>query len=196
MFWSLVLNLNVWLIKVTHAVLIISIIGLFAGTIFGKIPFVKMYIRTIQWVSLFALIGSIFLEGYFYASKSWMEKVKEMEDKIAIAEKQSKETNDVLEEKTKKLNQQIKDNQKELQGRIKKEQKKIDKLCENHIVWGKPNGLSYNQISFKGKTKFTDIDEAKEYANALFKAKNIIASIEQKVKRWIVCPIDGLRYYR
>ena len=38
-----------------------------------------------------------------------------------------------------------------------KEQKKIDKLCENHIVWGKPNGMSYKMLSFKGKPKFADI---------------------------------------
>jgi len=38
-----------------------------------------------------------------------------------------------------------------------KEQKKIDKLCENHIVWGKPNGYSYKQISFKGNPKFAEI---------------------------------------
>jgi len=41
-----------------------------------------------------------------------------------------------------------------------KEQKKIDKLCENHIVWGKPNGMSYKQISFKGKPKFADIKKS------------------------------------
>lgn len=38
-----------------------------------------------------------------------------------------------------------------------KEQKKIDKLCENHIVWGKPNGYSYSVLSFNGKPKFADI---------------------------------------
>ena len=130
MFWSLVLNLNVWLIKVTHAVLIISIIGLFAGSIFGKLPFVKLYIRTIQWVSLFALVTSIFFEGYFFASKSWLEKVKEFQNKVAVAEQQSKDANEALENKTKQLNQQIKDNKKELQGRIKKEQVKIDAECK------------------------------------------------------------------
>lgn len=38
-----------------------------------------------------------------------------------------------------------------------KEQKKIDKLCENHIVWGKPIGYSYSVLSFNGKPKFADI---------------------------------------
>ena len=38
-----------------------------------------------------------------------------------------------------------------------KEEKKIIKLCENHIVWGKPNGYSYSVLSFNGKPKFADI---------------------------------------
>ena len=41
-----------------------------------------------------------------------------------------------------------------------KEQKKIDKLCENHIVWGKPNGYSYSVLSFNGKPKFADIKKS------------------------------------
>ena len=77
MFWSLIFNLNVWLIKITHAVLIISIIGLFSGTLFSKVPFVKIYGKIIQWLALILLIASIFFEGYFYASKSWLEKAKE-----------------------------------------------------------------------------------------------------------------------
>jgi hypothetical protein len=38
-----------------------------------------------------------------------------------------------------------------------KEDKKIEKLCENHIVWGKPNGYSYKTLTFKGKPKFADV---------------------------------------
>lgn len=130
MFWSLVLNLNVWLIKITHLVLFASVIGLFSGTIFGKIPFIKIYGRTIQWVSLFLLVASIFLEGYFFASKSWLEQAKEFQEKVAVAEQQSKNANQALENKTKELNQQIKDNKKNLQNQIKKEQVKIDAECK------------------------------------------------------------------
>ena len=40
-----------------------------------------------------------------------------------------------------------------------KEQKKIDKLCETHIVFGKPNGMSYRYIGFKSKQKLADIQK-------------------------------------
>ena len=130
MFWSLIFNLNVWLIKITHAVLIISIIGLFSGTLFSKVPFVKIYGKIIQWLALILLIASIFFEGYFYASKSWLEKAKEYQEKVAIAEQQSKDANKALEDKTKQLNQQIKDNQKSIQNKIKQSVEIIDKECK------------------------------------------------------------------
>jgi hypothetical protein len=47
-----------------------------------------------------------------------------------------------------------------------------------------------------GKAKFNNFEDANEYANNIFNKQKIIVSIEQKVKKWIVCPIDGLRYYR
>jgi hypothetical protein len=47
-----------------------------------------------------------------------------------------------------------------------------------------------------GKRKFSNIDDAKEYASALHQATGVIASIESRIKRYIKCPYDGLRYYR
>ena len=48
-----------------------------------------------------------------------------------------------------------------------KEQKKIEKLCENNIVWGKPNGMSYKMLSFKGKIKFADVKKTIQGQKAL-----------------------------
>ena len=48
-----------------------------------------------------------------------------------------------------------------------KEDKKIEKLCENNIVWGKPNGMSYKMLSFKGKIKFADVKKTIQGQKAL-----------------------------
>ena len=53
-----------------------------------------------------------------------------------------------------------------------KEDKKIEKLCENHIVWGKPNGYSYSVLSFNGKPKFADIKNTIQGQKALEKLIN------------------------
>lgn len=47
-----------------------------------------------------------------------------------------------------------------------------------------------------GKTKHATIEEAKEHAQSIFQKCGAIVSIERHVKKWTVCPIDGLRYYR
>jgi len=47
-----------------------------------------------------------------------------------------------------------------------------------------------------GKTRFSTFEEANDFANRVFKHEGCIVSIEQSIKKWIICPIDGLRYYR
>lgn len=47
-----------------------------------------------------------------------------------------------------------------------------------------------------GKRRFPTASEANDYANALWKKTGIICGIERHIKKFIVCPIDGLRYYR
>lgn len=44
--------------------------------------------------------------------------------------------------------------------------------------------------------KFPDIESAKRHADAVFSRTGNIVSIESKLKKWIVSPFDGLRYYR
>ena len=41
-----------------------------------------------------------------------------------------------------------------------KEDKKIEKLCETHIVFGKPNGYSYRMIGFNGKQKIANVKKS------------------------------------
>lgn len=47
-----------------------------------------------------------------------------------------------------------------------------------------------------GKKRFFTMDEANDCANDIFKKTRCLVSIEKHLKKWIVCPIDGLRYYR
>jgi hypothetical protein len=47
-----------------------------------------------------------------------------------------------------------------------------------------------------GSKRFATIDEATKYANAVHKKSGIFCGIERHIKKFIVCPIDGLRYYR
>jgi hypothetical protein len=46
------------------------------------------------------------------------------------------------------------------------------------------------------KKRFLTVDDAKEYAQIVYKKTGNICGIARHLKKWIVCPIDGLRYYR
>ena len=46
------------------------------------------------------------------------------------------------------------------------------------------------------KKRFSTESEALEHAQTIYKKSRVICGIAKHVKKWIVCPIDGLRYYR
>lgn len=47
-----------------------------------------------------------------------------------------------------------------------------------------------------GKRRFSTQFEAVDYANAIQKKSGVFLGIERHIKKFITCPIDGLRYYR
>lgn len=46
------------------------------------------------------------------------------------------------------------------------------------------------------KKRFLTVEDATKYASNIYKKSRVICGIARHLKRWIVCPIDGLRYYR
>jgi len=63
------------------------------------IPFVSTYYIPIRIIGLVLLFFGVFFEGGLYMNQQWTAKVKEMEEKIAIAEAKSKEENVKIVEK-------------------------------------------------------------------------------------------------
>jgi len=62
---------------------------------------------------------------------------------------------------------------------LEKEQKKIKKLCETHIVWGAPKGVSYKFIGFKDKLKF---DDMKKSVGGQIALNNLIDKVKKELK--------------
>jgi hypothetical protein len=63
------------------------------------IPFISTYYIPIRIFGFVLLCFGIFFEGGLYMNQQWTAKVKEMEEKIAIAEAKSKEVNVKVVEK-------------------------------------------------------------------------------------------------
>lgn len=101
MIWMLNL-LPEWLF---YAILAIGTIGLL---LLKFTPFIPLIYRTAAWPVLFLFfIFGIFMSGSIYASKDWVARVKEMQDKVAIVEVQSKEENVKIVEKVVKKTEYI-----------------------------------------------------------------------------------------
>lgn len=93
---SLFFNFSEWIPKLVHGLLIFSVIGVFASSFVSRIPFVGPYAHLVKAVATLTLIISIFGEGYVFANKRFQDAVKEYEEKIAVAEQKSKETNEKI----------------------------------------------------------------------------------------------------
>lgn len=122
--------LNSWISYIVHAALIAGVIGTFFGSIVARIPIINSYGAIVKTIALPLLIVAIFAEGYLFASKSWIEEAKKFEEKVKIAEKQSKEANDKLSQTLNDKNTAVKQQQIVIQEKIKEVQVKVNAECK------------------------------------------------------------------
>ena len=88
-----------------YAILAIGTIGLL---LLKFTPFIPLIYRTaIAPVLFLFFVFGIFMSGSIYASKDWLARVKEMQDKVAIVEVKSKEENVKIVEKVVKKTEYI-----------------------------------------------------------------------------------------
>ena len=122
--------LNSWMVYIVHAALIVGVAGTFFSYVLYRTPFVWQYAAAIKAIALPLLIVSIFFEGYFFASKSWMEETKKFEEKVNVAEEQSKEVNVKLDTALKEKNQIVQKQKIVIQERIREVQVKVNAECK------------------------------------------------------------------
>lgn len=119
-----------WIEYLIHAILIIGVVGTFGGAIVSKIPFISQYGNLIKGISTLALVVGLFFEGYNYAMSDYRAKVKEFEDKVAIATEQSKKVNTEIKTVFVDRVKTVRDTQYIIQEKIKEVEKKIDAECK------------------------------------------------------------------
>jgi uncharacterized membrane protein len=85
-----------------YAVLITGVFGLVVSyfiRFLSFIPLLYVYKTPIQLSSIIAIVIGTFMAGAIYDNDAWEARVKEMEEKVAAAEVQSKEENIKIVEK-------------------------------------------------------------------------------------------------
>jgi hypothetical protein len=105
---------------VFHGMVIIGLFGVLASTFFSFIPFISLYTKPIQIISIVVLVFGIWFEGAISNNNSWLLKVKELETKVAQAEAKSAKANTVLVEKILEKDKIIKDIKNENKNAITK----------------------------------------------------------------------------
>lgn len=82
-----------------HAIPLAALAIIIVSMFLKVIPFVSTYYIPIRIIGFVLLCFGIFFEGGLYVNQEWASKVREMQEKIAIAEEQSKKENIKIVEK-------------------------------------------------------------------------------------------------
>jgi hypothetical protein len=107
-----------------YAILAIGTIGLL---LLKFTPFIPVLYRTAITPVLFLfVVFGIFMSGSIYASKDWIARVKEMQDKVAIVEVQSKEENVKIVTKIVKKTEIVRERGQEIIRYVDREVTKYD----------------------------------------------------------------------
>ena len=125
-----------WVLKflpnwIFYFILLFGIIGYLATYLlrFIPIPFIYMYKTPIQLVSIALIVIGTFMSGAIHDNEAWLDRVHEMEAKVAKAEQESKEANDKINTKTEQVKTKIVEKQLIVKQYIDREVAKYDNQC-------------------------------------------------------------------
>jgi hypothetical protein len=103
-----------WILKwlpdwIFYIILLVGVAGLISTYLirFIPIPQVYMYKTPIQLVSIAIIVFGTFMSGAIHDNNAWLDRVHEMEAKVAQAEQESKDANVKLDEATRNKKEKI-----------------------------------------------------------------------------------------
>ncbi len=112
-----------------HAIIIAGILAVIAGMFLAAIPFVRQYQIPLKVAGAIAIVVGAWFEGGIADNLAWQARVKEMEEKVAIAEQQAKEANDKLDKVSEEKVAALKTKQVVVKQYIDKEIVKYNNTC-------------------------------------------------------------------
>jgi hypothetical protein len=111
-----------WIQLIVHIIFGLGVSGLILTwliqNVFDHFTGLIPWIKTIRWVSIVLFVSGLYFEGGIGAETEWREKVAALEEKVKIAETQSKEANIKLRakvlEKIKIIQKNVVNNKQEI----------------------------------------------------------------------------------
>lgn len=144
--WSLVPD---WLITImVNGLIIVGLVGISASWIARWVPYFNMYRGPIQAIGVICLVLGVYFKGGADVERSWRERVRDLEARVAQAEKKSAEANLKLSEQlaqNKRLTQEVKNANT---AAIRANAEKINSECRvPDVAISLHNSASKNQVS-------------------------------------------------
>lgn len=125
-----------WILKwlpdwIFYGILFVGIIGYIATYLlrFIPIPAVYMYKTPIQLVSILLIVIGVFMSGAIHNEAAWLERVREMEAKVAEAQAKAAQENIKIVEKIATKTQVIKEKGDTIVKYVDREIVKYDNTC-------------------------------------------------------------------
>ena len=126
--------------SIFHSMVIVGTIGIlvsfFMNLIPSIVPFVSPNKTIIQIASIALLLIGTWFEGFNSNNKIWEAKVKDLQDKVTVAEKRSTDSNSKIEYVYVDRIKIVKDTQAQIVDTIKKDSVEIDRQCNigNEVI--------------------------------------------------------------
>jgi hypothetical protein len=132
--WQIMWLLNLMPDWFYHLIVIISILGLIVASVLKFVPFVSTYRLPIQVISVLLLVFGVWMEGGIVNEAKWEARVKELEEKVKIAEEKSTEKNVEIQERVVTQTKVVKEKGRDIIQYIDREvvkKEEIVKFIEN-----------------------------------------------------------------
>jgi hypothetical protein len=132
--WQIMWLLNLMPDWFYHLIVILSILGLIVASVLKFVPFVSTYRLPIQVISVLLLVFGVWMEGGIVNEAKWEARVKELEEKVKIAEEKSTEKNVEIQEKVVTQTKVVKEKGRDIIQYIDREvvkKEEIVKFIEN-----------------------------------------------------------------
>jgi enamine deaminase RidA (YjgF/YER057c/UK114 family) len=124
-----------WILKwlpdfVFHLIFIAGLLGLTASLVFKFIPFVAQYRIPIQVAASILIAVGLYMEGAISDNTAWVDRVHQMEKKVAEAEAKSAEANTQLVTELARNREKIAANQAAVKQAIQQNIQAINRQCK------------------------------------------------------------------
>ena len=117
-------------IYITYVLMGLGLALYIASKLIAWLPIISSYKTPSEIIGVILLVAGAYIFGSYGTEMAWRERVKELEEKVAKAEEESKKTNSVIQEKIVTKVKEIMVFQDKIKEVIVEKEKIIDAQCK------------------------------------------------------------------